>query len=512
MQDVIWRDRRINHVFLLLSALLLLAFSVISLTGFPSFYEDESWVFLPSFEFLRGNGFSMEALGDRAPNLFLSFNIFTLMFSSIIPTRPEYAIRIASIVLMMVIMVASWATVARLNPRMAWLAPVVLVSVPLSFISLRYGRPETFADALSMSALACAAWKRFRMSGLLAGLAVSVHPVQMWVGLPCAMLAFQSGSWRYVGRFAVGGIVGILPQAGWTLAHLHDLPTITKRYFITSSLSSGRFAMLDSLLLEKDRYVSYVASLGWFDRAVQIVFFVALPLASLFKRSSFERALLLAIWLGPCVALALFSQGKNYYYFVSAIPAWTVVAAAGASALPRGLVASLALVSLAIVAVRNVGNLEAGRTAPQVADIVDSLSAELPPGAAVFSTLRYAGLVRLRPDLRFYAYHALSTRSDGWTYPHCNHIKQRLRDILAEGRRPSSIHAPHPQPHSVSFVSVDTWPLINYLRQIYNPVSPEDVACLLDEAKSKTVTKTFCDKLNAQCISLSLTTLPLTPQ
>jgi hypothetical protein len=323
------------------------------------------------------------------------------------------------------------------------------------------------------------------------------------------MLAVRSWSFQPLIKFAIGGLFAIVPQAVWILLHLDDLHHFAVRYFVTSSISVDRFDALSSLLNEFGRYKDYWSSLSLVDRLLQVVLFVVLPLLSLFYFGSFERALLIVIIAAPGITLALLSQGKNFYYLVSVLPAWSIVAAAGAGRLPRMLVYSGAGVLLIGSMVREIPAAIASRQEVQAAAIVNELSTELPVGAVVFSPLGYAGLVRLRPDLRFFSPHALSTSAEKWVYPGCTDFKRRLKQIITDDNRVTSRDAGLPLPDSVSIVSVSEWPLFNYLHQIFVTIDKNEVDCLAKLNGSEVVQTRLCGPKESDCISLIRTVIRL---
>ncbi len=242
---------------------------------------------------------------------------------------------------------------------------------------------------------------------------MGVHPVFVWIGPLCALIVLQRGGLRSVWRYALGGLAGAAPELAWMAIHFHDFQSIAARYFVTSSVGKGWTA---SVANEWTRYRAYAQPLTGFDIVAQAFGFVVLPVVAMVVAPRRERLVLGAIALIPLAALAMLVGGKNPLYFIYALPFLAVVAAASARRLPFRWMEAACVAALIAAAVRYAPAMREAAKAPSVTQEVEQIASRLPANAVVFSPLIYGGLIQRRPDLTFFTYHALSTRT-GWALP-----------------------------------------------------------------------------------------------
>lgn len=481
------------------------AIAALALTSYPVLYEDEPWTYLAPFEAIRGNGFSWGAFGE-AHSVLGVFNALVTPFMAISPFGPEESIRASSVIAMLVLLTGAFALTQRLAPGHGWVAPALIVGTHVTFVAGRYGRVDVVAAALAMWALYCAVSGKPSRAGVLSALAVSVQPVNVWLGLPCMAFAWQQqdGPRRYV----LGGMLGLVPQVAWVLYDLDGFRSVSGRYAISSSLgASASSGPLGSLLHEYQRFEAYVSSLALRDALLHFIAFVCLPLVAVVTSQGRRRIELLLLCVAPILALALLVQAKNPYYTFLLLEVLAVTAAIGVARLPGAIARTAALVLVAGVAL-NFGTFMDraidARGTPTSREAVPLIAEKLPHGALVFSWNLWAGLVDIRPDLHFFNYHSLSLRP-GWVLPPCDQLDARILEVARNDRRR------HPSPEGIEFreayfVSVANPEVFkNYIGNIYDDTPREEADCLLPDRDQEQQLLKVCGSAGHQCLDLLIT-------
>lgn len=489
---------RLGPVLLAAALAVFLIPTLIAPLTYPGVYEDEPWIFLPAFEALRGNGPTFAALGEGQSSSIIFF-LFVTPLAWISPFEANLTLRLIAAMASVATLACAYLVARRLDAGAAFLAPIAVVAIPLTFLTLRYARMEAFALALGLGSVASALSGRVLVAGVLSALAVSIHPILVWIGVACLLAALSRDGWRGGAKYCAGGVLGLAPQALWTFFAADFSP----KYLVTSSIAPGRFDIVASVLAEPDRYAAYIAGLAP-GAIVAHVLLIGLALAGLALARGWTRGILVAIALGPLTSLAIFSLGKNPYYFVTAIPALAIAAAYGASKLPRNAAFALGAIALSGAASVHAAAAWESRALPTVSEVNRELARQLPRGAAVFSPLRSAGVIQERPDLRFYSFHALSP-PDVWEMPQCDAIDRRLREIIAADPRRTS--AASGTDANAVYLAMFGMPWNNYVFSIYGPQSDEAMACLLDAPGTTRHATEFC--MPGQCYELDVRRRPL---
>jgi hypothetical protein len=452
--------------------------ALIALTTYPPYYEDESWNYLSAFEALRGNGFSWAAFHEGHAALG-TFNTIALLLTWPTPFTTEATVRIVSLLFSISCLAAVFLLARILNFSKAYVAPVVLNLTPLWYLRVRYGRNDCVALAFALWALVAAARTAPLTAGILSGLAVSVHPVFIWVGPVCLILLLNKRPLRDILRYAAGGVLGIAPQLAWVACDFASFRSISARYSYSSSLNHGWAGWLLSLNSEWQRYRAYIAGLAPADLAVQAVVLLILPILAVLCFGRKQRPVIVALAAAPLLSLLLLVSAKLPLYLIYALPTLAVVSAAGANRLPTAAVRVACIAALLWTGIRHVDEgLRASRE-PTVAERVDLLSARLPAHATVFSPLIYGGLIRRRPDLRFFTYHALSNKPL-WGLPPCGRVDHVIQSLINWDPRPV------PARFLVNEVYFVTWQdedFLNYFKSIYTSATAADLGCIVGSAK-----------------------------
>lgn len=492
-----------GDVLLLAGAIaIFLAPTIIAPLTYPAFYEDESWLYLSTFEALRGNGLSLAALGE-GQSYALVFFLIVSPFVALSPLEPELTIRLIHTAAALGAMLAAFVIVKRLAPRAAALAPALIAMTPLTYSTLRYGRVEVIAVLLGLSAIAAALRGSVLLAGLLSALAVCVHPILIWIGAPCLIAILQRNGWQGVGRYSLGGVLGLSPQVLW----LVFFSEVSSKYWLTSSLAPGRNTILESVASEPQRYVGYVASLNAADVAMHALL-LGLALFGFWAARGMTRWLLLAIGFAPLIALALFSLGKNPYYFVTALCALAIAAAFGASRTPRAVILGLGAAALTYAAWRHLPDAWASRHYPTVTQVTQAMARQLPEGAVVFTPLRYAGILRSRPDLRLFSYHALYNAAESTAMTPCANLDRHIVTLAATDTRESSRSLPRQVRDTELLMYGMPWEA--YLRPVYHP-DPPDFACLINAPGTSRRTEQICGPGADECGTFEIARRPLSP-
>jgi hypothetical protein len=461
-----------------LAALALFVFpATVALTSYPAYYEDESWVYLAPFEALRGNGFSWAAFHEGRASA-LVFDAVTFPFVRVSPFPAETTVRLTSLLFGLAAAIAVFAAARTFAGSSAAVAPVLLMLTPMWFLTARYGRADMLAIALALASVAAAAARCPLAAGAFSGLAMSVHPFFVWIGPLCALILIDRCGIRSVLRYALGGLLGALPQLAWMAAHFRDYQSIAARYFVTSGVGKG---WASSVLKEWTRYRAYAAQITGLEAATQAVAFVVLPAVAIIRASRRERLPLIAIAFVPLLGLAMLVGRKNPYYFIYAIPFLAILSAAAVRNVRRRLVEIACLIVLCAAAIHYAPQVRIAAKAPTVTQMVESVSSKLPRDAVFFSPLIYGGLIRRRPDLTLFTYHSLSVRN-GWALPACEEIPRAIQSLITEDPRPSSVQR---NPDRIFFLSFPD-PL-SYLRLIYVEATPADVTCIVGSAAPEIV-------------------------
>ena len=476
MREPQLRARYLNRNAILFAAVVLafLAQTAAGSVSFPLYYEDESWTYLAVFEALRGNGLTWAAFGEGRPMLGTFLAAVTPIVA--LPIGPEAAVRVASAAWALLALAGAFVLGRRVTSSFAWVVPALMVATPSVLIAIRYGRTDVAALALTLWAIACAAHGRPLLAGVLSGFAVSAHPMFVWVAAPCLWFARTSGI-RGLIRYTVGGCLGVVPQITWVAYNWTDLQTITSRFAVTSSLGSlASGGVFSSIANEPRRYLDYVATMPVWLLVAHITAYVALPVIALRERAS--RWMTLALIVPAALGLAILSQGKNPYYVYSVLPFAGVATARGLDSV-RGQFRTVAAAAVAIAVLTGTGHTAVetwnSRNAVTAADMTEAFTSRLPAGAVVIAPNIYAGLIKRRPDIRFFNYHALSNRP-GWGLPECADMPSRIRTLVEADPRPSSRGTPPSEAHLIVLAD---WPLVRYLQLIYVEGSEDAARCLL---------------------------------
>ncbi|MFI5088821.1 MAG: ArnT family glycosyltransferase [Terriglobales bacterium] len=475
--------------------------AVIALTTYPHYYEDESWLYLAVFERLRGNGFSWAAFHEGS-SIFFTFNAIGSALFALSPFSTEATVRGISFLFGTCCLVGIYVLARRIAGANAYIAPVVLTLAPW-FVKIRFGRMDCVALAFAIWALVAATRGFPLLAGVLSGLAGGIHPIFIWVGIVCIVLLAQARRWPDLWHYVIGAVVGILPQLAWIGSHMADFRSIAAHYFVTSSVGHGWLAWLASLAGEWRRYASVGAG-------VPTLVLLPFVIRAILRARGRERAVLITLTVAPLLSLAILVQGKNpYYYLVYALPALAVVSAAGVRGLPSRPTKLVCIVALCCSGIFHVYKAKKAAALPTVTRSVDLLAARIPPHAAVFSPLVYAGLVVRRPDLQFFTFHSLSRR-DGWHLPPCDDIPAKIRSLLAEDPRRTSNMGGEDR-DSVFFVlgpgqSEDAF--LWYLRLIYVDATPADLRCIVGSQQPVPIIH-VCGSDPNKCVNLYLVQRPL---
>jgi hypothetical protein len=117
-------------------------------------------------------------------------------------------------------------------------------------------------------------------------------------------------------------------------------------------------------------------------------------------------------------------------------------------------------------------------------------------------------LVRERPDLRFFSYHALSERN-AWRLPPCEELPQRIADLVEHDRRryPDKPAMPIQEAYIDGGGPAGLFP---YLQGIYPNAYPEIDACLFNGLRLDVSAVETCKTFDAnRCIPIVIAKLSL---
>jgi hypothetical protein len=473
-----------------------------ALTTLPPYYEDESWTFVSMFEAVRGNGCSYAAFGEGQQMLGVFCGLLT-PFVAISPLSPEATVRTIAGGAGLCVLLGAFAIARRHAPGQAWIAPAVILSTPSLFAALRYGRIDVFALALTLWALAAAGWNRPALSGVLSGLAVSVHPMFLWVAAPCLVYAVNDAR-RTALRYLAGAAIGVAPQVVWTVANWNDVRAVVQRFAVSSSLGAHSSAgLVSSVLAEPHRYRAYLDAVPVWSVPFQLIGYGVLPAVAIWFAVRARRAEILVLTAAPILGLALLVQSKNPYYLYGPLAALAVVATYAAARLrPRvtkGIVA-LVLAGATVATGHYATDAWNNRGMITAQEATAELAEHLPRGAVVIAPNLYAGLIRRRPDLRFFNYHALSLRP-GWALPACEELPSRIRTLVAADGRVSSRG---PVPSEVYLVGASETILLAYLQQIYVHATIRDAQCMLSPPGGQVRRVPVCGSRSAPCAEIQI--------
>ncbi len=486
-----------SRLFFVACLLVYLAPALIALTLYPPYYEDESWVHLATFEALRGNGFSWAAFHEGA-NIFLDFNVIAVSLTRFSPLAAEATVRAISILFSVCGLTAVYLLARRLAGTAGFVAPVALVTTPLWFLTSRYGRQDSMATAFAVWALVVSRQAPLS-AGVLTGIAVSIHPVFIWA-VPLCILLSETQSWQKVGRYLAGCALGVMPQVVWTMVHLNDIRSVAARYFVTSSVNHGLKTWVLSLETEWRRYAAYASHLSTADLITQIVLFAGLPVVAVLYAHGKRKLVFVAMCLAPLLALVILVQGKNPYYLIYLLPCLAAVAAAGSERFPTITVQILCIAALAWTGVRHVAASLDARRGPTVTRAVESVAGRLPPHAILFSPVTYGSLIRSRPDVEFFAYHALSLRG-GFKLPSCEDVSAAIRSLIGGDRRLRS-QAADRLPERVFFLKWQDELFLPYLQSIYVQTTADQMRCVIGPGTPETWQ--VCGNDPGRCVQLTL--------
>ena len=468
-----WYDKLGLLVVCLAALLFALPLFVAPLTV-PAYYDDESWTYLPVFESLRGNGFSFAALGANHVLFIVSDALFWPIVRLSVFSA-EITVRICGTIIGVALLLGVWQLSKRVSRDTAFLAPALLVMVPLTFTTYRYGRVDAFALALGIWA-AVLAVDRLPISGALAALAICVHPIMIWCLPFCIFMMSRERKAARLLAFTAFGTLALLPQLIWIVAYREELIIFSQKFMASSSVAPGRDIMAQVIPLiagEWTQFSSYVAQLSLVDKVLQSLLIVAPVLLSVYRKRSLCALLVLPILL----CLTFLFRLKNPYYLIFLMPSLVVVAAQGLSLLPRRFAIATALAALAATTVHLATTLTQAESSATIVTFKKAIEPRLPQRAVVFGPALLGGMIRDRPDLQFFTYHALSDRSS-WAYPSCAQLDARFRERIADDPRPTSRGAGATS-DTVFLAGVSPSDIVGYLEQIWPNLSPADINCIL---------------------------------
>lgn len=490
-------------------AAVLVTYAVVSaatLLTFPPYYEDESWTYLAVFEALRGNGFTWAAFGDGRPILGSFLGLVTPAIA-LVPAGPEAAVRIVSAGWGLLGLAGAHMAAKRLAPSTAWITPALMLSTQYVFVATRYGRTDTVALALTLWSLAAATRERPFAAGLLLGLAVSVHPIFISAAAPCLWFLDLRDRRRVV-TFLGGALLGGAPQLLWMMANRADVQAIVGRYAVSSSVAADvSGGILRSIADEPRRYIQYVTAQQPWQLAFQMLAYVIVPLAGAIATTS--RWTIGLLVFAPAIGLAALAQSKNPYYFFSVLPFVAIGAAVTIEAVPQRIKRLIVCGVLGIVVTASIDYAhQAGATAltPLADDVADAIVAELPRDATVVSLNLVTGVIRRRPDIQFFNFHALSTRP-GWGFPPCDQIPLVIRSLADKDPRPATAN----RDTRVAYVIAPAEAALTaYLQQIYVNTTVADARCLLHQSGHAQIKPLrVCADRNGPCNAWTITTVAL---
>jgi 4-amino-4-deoxy-L-arabinose transferase-like glycosyltransferase len=338
-----------------------LAFSLAYLLDYPPVYSDEPWLLSAPIHIVRTGHDALPMFGEHySAALYYDYYLagFLELFGIGIGTG-----RLVSVLHGLGVLVLVFLLARRLAPRVAWVAPVVLVATfPFVEVS-HYVRPDIVATFYGVLAL----WlyllgrdgRRWYLAaaGASAGFAAALFYEGVWAIAVLGIWALADIR-RARGKLAwlIGGAVAALvPLLVFVLGDLHDYRRFTTK-FGGSSIFGGPqnheplpVAIWHSLLREPDRYTGVEL---WSHSKVYVAALVALAVLGLAGAAVRSPVRLAALLLVPLAVLAFAGANKTTIYFVIAAPAVAVLVAAFAA---RSR-ASLALVlMLAVVLVAGYG-------------------------------------------------------------------------------------------------------------------------------------------------------------
>jgi hypothetical protein len=480
------------------------------LLTYPPYYEDESWTYLAAFEALRGNGFTWAAFGDGSALAGVFYAIVTPALAILPATAPEAAVRIVTAMWGVAALTGAFIVARRLAPSAAWIAPALMFATPYVFVATRYGRIDVVALALALWSIAAAARDRPLLSGLVFGIAASVHPLLAWAVVPCLWLLGMRDHVTVL-RFATGVGVGAAPQVAWMLLNRDDVTAIVGRYAVSSSLGAeASGGIVHSVAAEPRRYVDYLLAQSPLQRMAQLFAYVALPLVGLAAGTNRGRlaAQVCALWMPPVLTLAVLSQNKNPYYLYTVLPFAGIASACAMAQLPRRLAftVTVGVVGIGLLSsTQYVRETLSGAQRPTPADATAVLSDALPRSAVVIAPNYLAGIIRRRPDVDFFNYHALSGRP-GWHLPACAQLRTSIAALIDRDSRIQK-----PVSATVAYVVAPSEPaLAAYLKQIYVNSTVADAHCLLSSSGGPLRHLRACTAAGGACDPLVVAPFALT--
>jgi hypothetical protein len=485
---------------ILIAFVLLTAFALLT---FPPFYEDEPWTYLAVFEALRGNGFTWAAFGEGRPLAGMFMALVTPAIA-IIPAAPESAIRIVAATWGLLCLGGAYLLARRWTYATAWVAPALMLGTQYVFVALRYGRTDGMALALTLWSVVAATRQRPLVAGALLGLAVSVHPLFIWAAGPCVWLIGVRNV-RSLGWLGLGVGIGVAPQLGWTYVNWQDVGQISRRYAVSSSMAADvSGGIIRSVMQEPTRYLAYVSAQSPWQRVTQALAYVVLPLVGLGHVMTWRLAA--GLVMPAILGLAVLAQNKNPYYIYSVLPFVGVVTACAIGGLPgpRRRLAAVAVAAMTVLSVLQFAREGClARNAITADAATAALADQLPRDAALIAPNLYAGIVKRRPDIAFFNYHALSTRP-GWGLPSCEQMPAAIRALVDRDSRGSSIGQ-----SSVAYVVAPSEAALTaYLQQIYVRSTANDAQCLL-RGKADLRQLRVCGSSPGPCDTLVVATMQL---
>jgi hypothetical protein len=461
-------------VVCLATLLFVLPFFVAPLT-FPAYYDDESWTYLPVFEALRGNGFSFAALGANHV-LFIVSDVLLWPIVRLSVFSPEITVRLSGTLIGAALLLGVWQLSKRVSRDAAFVAPALLVMVPLAFTTYRYGRVDALALALGIWA-AVLAFDRRPVSGALAALAICVGPIMICCVPFCVFMLCRDRNIRQIVLFILFGTLALLPQLIWFIAYREELLAFSQKFMVSSSIAPGRSFLTQLFPLvagEWTQFSDYMSQLSLSDKVAQSLLIIAPVLLSAYRK----RLLCALLVLPVLLCLTFLFRLKNPYYLIFLVPSVVVVAAHGLSLLPRRFAIAATMIALTATAFHLVGGLTQAQSAAGISAFKEAIEPRLPQQAVIFGPAILGGIIHDRPDLRFFTYHALSDRSR-WVYPSsCAQLDARFRERIANDPRPTS-HRIAAASDTVFLAGVSPFDVMGYLKLIWPNLSPEEGDCIL---------------------------------
>lgn len=474
-----WLDCEIGAA-LILGAVFAAPFLIAPLT-YPPYYEDESWVFVPAFELLRGQGASVGALGfDQHP--FPLFYMVVAPLLALSPLGPEMTIRGVALLAGLAALWGCFAVARAVDRRAGTLACAIFLCTPLLFHNLRYGRTDALALAFALWSTASALSRRPCLAGGLAACAICTHPLMVWL-IPFGLwLAYRAEKWNGALRFFVPLVIVGALQVGWVTLNRDTAFVYLKQFSITATgygATSVGSALIASFLHESDRYSAYLRSLPVWDWVIQFFTVIGGVIAGAWRSVRERQWALVAGLLGIAATVSLLVGTKSSFHLIFVLAFACALAGYGVSKLPRNATVGLSVALILLASLRYSSEAWATRQNINISKQMEAIDHATPSKAIVFGQLLYAGLAFRRPDIRYFSYHAL-TPNGQWRFPSCSEMDRRITEIVKSDRRTVNGESGAHTEVSEVYILTPSYDTRGYLGSIYNDLPEASVACLIN--------------------------------